>query len=89
MSIYFARQLVGERLQEARNQIPSSFGEPSMGPISTGMGLVLFYYLKDDTHDSKVNEGQNKGLQDLGNIFLQDVGGYSSFVRAHICLIIY
>ncbi len=50
MSIYFARQLVGERLQEARNQIPASFGEPSMGPISTGMGLVLFYYLKDDTH---------------------------------------
>ncbi len=45
MSIYFARQLVGERLQEARDQIPSSFGEPGMGPISTGMGLVLFYYL--------------------------------------------
>lgn len=49
VSIYFARQLVGERLQEARDQIPSSFGEPEMGPISTGMGLVLFYYLKDDT----------------------------------------
>ena len=50
VDIYFARQLVGERLQEARNQIPASFGEPEMGPISTGMGLVLFYYLKDDTH---------------------------------------
>ncbi len=49
VDIYFARQLVGERLQEARDQIPASFGEPEMGPISTGMGLVLFYYLKDDT----------------------------------------
>jgi cobalt-zinc-cadmium resistance protein CzcA len=49
VSIYFARQLVGERLQEARDQIPASFGEPSMGPISTGMGLVLFYYLNDET----------------------------------------
>jgi len=49
VDIYFARQLVGERLQEAREQIPSHFGEPEMGPISTGMGLVLFYYLKDDT----------------------------------------
>ncbi len=49
VDIYFARQLVGERLQEAKDQIPSSFGEPKMGPISTGMGLVLFYYLKDDT----------------------------------------
>ncbi|MCK5889085.1 MAG: efflux RND transporter permease subunit [Methylococcales bacterium] len=57
ISIYFARQLVGERLQEARDQIPASFGEPEMGPISTGMGLVLFYYLKDDT--------QKYSLEDL------------------------
>jgi len=47
MDIYFARQVVGERLQEAREQIPEGFGEPEMGPISTGMGLVLFYYLED------------------------------------------
>ena len=47
--VYFARQLVGERLQEAREQIPAGFGQPEMGPISTGMGLVLFYYLEDTT----------------------------------------
>ena len=46
MDIYFARQLVNERLQEAREQIPEGFGDPEMGPISTGMGLVLFYYLE-------------------------------------------
>jgi heavy metal efflux system protein len=56
MSIYFARQLVGERLQEARDQIPSSFGEPGMGPISTGMGLVFFFYLKDDTQKYSLEE---------------------------------
>jgi len=49
VDIYFARQLVGERLQEAREQIPEGFGDPEMGPISTGMGLVLFYYLEDTT----------------------------------------
>ncbi|HEX7009974.1 MAG TPA: efflux RND transporter permease subunit, partial [Phycisphaeraceae bacterium] len=43
--IYFARQVVGERLQEAREQIPEGFGNPEMGPISTGMGLILYYYL--------------------------------------------
>ncbi|MFQ5511619.1 MAG: efflux RND transporter permease subunit [Candidatus Krumholzibacteriia bacterium] len=48
-NIYFARQLVNERLQEAREQIPEGFGEPIMGPISTGMGLILFYYLEDET----------------------------------------
>ncbi len=47
--IYFARQLVNERLTEAREQIPEGFGDPQMGPISTGMGLVLFYYLDDTT----------------------------------------
>jgi cobalt-zinc-cadmium resistance protein CzcA len=49
MDIYFTRQLVNERLQEAREQIPEGFGEPTMGPISTGMGLVLFYYIEDTT----------------------------------------
>jgi heavy metal efflux system protein len=49
VDIYFARQLVNERLQEAREQIPDGFGEPVMGPISTGMGLILFYYLEDTT----------------------------------------
>ncbi len=49
MDIYFCRQLVGEKLQEAKELIPEGFGEPKMGPISTGMGLVLFYYLKDNT----------------------------------------
>ena len=36
VDIYFARQLIGERLQEAREQIPEGFGDPEMGPISTG-----------------------------------------------------
>src|SRR3989337_4136128 len=46
--IYFARQLVNEKLTEARDKIPEGFGEPAMGPISTGMGLILFYYLEDE-----------------------------------------
>ncbi|PKL95268.1 MAG: CusA/CzcA family heavy metal efflux RND transporter, partial [Gammaproteobacteria bacterium HGW-Gammaproteobacteria-8] len=45
--IYFARQLVGERLQVARETIPDGFGEPVMGPITTGLGQILFYVLED------------------------------------------
>jgi len=56
MDIYFVRQLVNERLQEARGQIPPGYGDPQMGPISTGMGLVLFYYLKDDTHQYSLED---------------------------------
>ncbi|MBP9855464.1 MAG: efflux RND transporter permease subunit [Candidatus Omnitrophica bacterium] len=47
--IYWARQLVSERLTEAREQIPEGMGEPEMGPIATGLGLILFYYLHDET----------------------------------------
>ncbi len=47
--IYFARQLVGERLQLAREEIPEGFGEPEMGPIATGLGQILFYILEDET----------------------------------------
>ena len=45
--IYFARQLVSERLQLARENIPEGFGEPVVGPITTGLGQVLFYVLED------------------------------------------
>ncbi|MEQ8736107.1 MAG: CusA/CzcA family heavy metal efflux RND transporter [Rhodospirillaceae bacterium] len=54
--IYFNRQLVNERLQEAREQIPDGFGTPGMGPISTGMGLILFYYLNDTTGTYSLEE---------------------------------
>ena len=54
--IYFARQLVGERLQTAREEIPDGFGEPQMGPITTGLGQILFYYVEDTTGGSTPEE---------------------------------
>lgn len=43
---YFARQLVLERLSQAREQIPENIGSPEMGPISTGLGEIYQYELK-------------------------------------------
>ena len=40
--IYFARQLINERLQQLRNQLPPSL-EPEMGPIATGLGEIFLY----------------------------------------------
>lgn len=45
VNIYFARQLVLERLSEARDQIPETIGSPEMGPISTGLGEIYQYEL--------------------------------------------
>ena len=74
MDIYFARQLIGERLQEARDQIPEGFGSPSMGPISTGMGLVLFYYIEDELGTHSLEELRT--IQDwLVKFHLQTIPG--------------
>jgi cobalt-zinc-cadmium resistance protein CzcA len=44
--IYFARQLVFERLATAREQIPANIGSPEMGPIATGLGEIYQYEVK-------------------------------------------
>ena len=44
--IYFARQLVFERLQAAREQIPEGVGVPELGPNTSGLGQVFQYVLK-------------------------------------------
>ncbi len=50
---YFARQLVFERLQSARDKIPAGV-EVQLGPISTGLGEIYQYTLvsKDKKHDA-------------------------------------
>ena len=54
--IYFARQLVNERLQLASQSIPEGFGEPEMGPIATALGQVLFYFVEDETGERSLEE---------------------------------
>jgi cobalt-zinc-cadmium resistance protein CzcA len=46
--IYFARQLVFERLQTAREQIPDGIGTPGIGPNTSGIGEVYQYILRAD-----------------------------------------
>jgi len=42
-NIYFARQLVNERLQDARESLPRGIAEPMMGPIATGLGEIFHW----------------------------------------------
>ncbi|MBL4603795.1 MAG: efflux RND transporter permease subunit [Emcibacteraceae bacterium] len=43
--IYFARQLVFEKLQSAKEDIPAGVGVPEMGPNTSGLGQVFQYAL--------------------------------------------
>ena len=48
IDIYFARQIVSERLSEALSQLPEMHEPPTLGPISTGLGQIFIYYLAMD-----------------------------------------
>ena len=46
--IYFARQLVMERLQTV--ELPEGIDRPEMGPVATGLGEVFHYVVTSETH---------------------------------------
>ena len=61
--IYFARQLVNERLQATRGSLPAA-AEPAMGPIATGLGEIFMYTV--ETRPGAVNrEGRPYTAEDL------------------------
>ena len=47
---WFARQMVGERLKLAENDIPPGYGRPELGPVSTGLGEIYEFYLVSKKH---------------------------------------
>lgn len=46
--IYWARQLVNERMREATDKVPSQYGRPEMGPISTALGEVYQFVVRNE-----------------------------------------
>ncbi len=61
--IYFARQLVGERVQQVKSQLPAAL-EPGLGPIATGLGEIFMFTL-DRTRDARAADGQALTAFDL------------------------
>jgi cobalt-zinc-cadmium resistance protein CzcA len=55
--IYFARQLVAERLAAAMSDLPEMHEPPALGPITTGLGQIFIYYLTID--ESADTEGKD------------------------------
>ena len=45
VDVYFARQLINEKLKEAEEKIPNGVGKPELAPVSTGLGEVYQYII--------------------------------------------
>jgi len=62
IDIYFARQLVFERLQAAKENIPAGVGTPEIGPNTSGLGQIFQYMLRSD--DPKYDATALRSLND-------------------------
>ena len=85
---YFARQLVLERLSQAREQIPESIGSPEMGPISTGLGEIYQYELKspDGSYDAtalRTIQDWNVRRQLLGVPGITEINSFGGYEKQY------
>lgn len=62
--IYFARQLITERLQSLRGQLPPGLN-PAMGPISTGLGEIFMFTVEPETAATRKPDGSAYTPTDL------------------------
>ncbi|HNP25026.1 MAG TPA: CusA/CzcA family heavy metal efflux RND transporter [Panacibacter sp.] len=89
--IYWARQQVGERLVEARNQIPDNIGNPEMAPISTGLGEIYQYVIHAKKgYEDKYDAMSLRTLQDwivrrqlLGTPGIADVSSFGGLLKQY------
>ncbi|WP_437325296.1 efflux RND transporter permease subunit [Sorangium sp. So ce381] len=65
--IFWARQLVGERLAAAKESLPPGLGEPQMGPIATGLGEIYMWTL-EASPEARRPDGKPYELTDLRTI---------------------
>jgi heavy metal efflux system protein len=64
--IYFARQLVNERIQQAKDKLPTGI-ETAMGPVSTGLGEIYMYTVEAKPH-ARNADGEPYSASDLRTI---------------------
>lgn len=67
IDIYFARQIVAERLAGTLSEMPEMHDPPILGPISTGLGEVFMYYLTADDNVDTEGKDKNTWLRELND----------------------
>ena len=58
VNIYFARQLISEKLKQAEKEIPERLGKPELAPVTTGLGEIYQYVI----HPKKGSESKYSAM---------------------------
>ncbi len=65
VDVYFARQLINERLKQAEENVPKGIGTPELAPVSTGLGEVYQYILHPKKESEKKYDAKDlRTMQD-------------------------
>jgi len=89
--IYWAREQVAQRLQEAKAAIPAGLGDPSMAPLSTGLGEIYQYIIKPKGgYEKEFSPAELRSIQDwivrrqlLGVEGVADVSGFGGHLKQY------
>ncbi len=91
VDVYWARQQVTERLQEAQDQIPKGFGTPKLAPVTTGLGEIYQYTIRPKKgYESKYSAMDLRTIQDwivrrqlLGVKGVADVSSFGGYLKQY------
>lgn len=87
--VYWARQQVSERLQKVANEIPAGVGRPELAPVTTGLGEIYQYVVKNKRgFRGRYSETELRTIQDwivrrqlLGVEGVAEVSGFGGKVK--------
>ena len=82
MGTYLPRQLISEKILSASEKIPAGFGQPEMGPITTGLGEIYQYVLDvEPGYESKYSVTDLRSIQDW--IVKRQLSGISGVIEVN------
>ncbi|WP_290792339.1 CusA/CzcA family heavy metal efflux RND transporter [Flavihumibacter sp. UBA7668] len=91
VDVYWARAQINERLKEAEAKIPQGVGEPSLAPITTGLGEIYQYVLHTKPgYEKKYSAMDLRTMQDwiiktqlAGTPGVAEVSGWGGYVKQY------
>lgn len=95
VDIYFARNLIFQKLKEAEENIPQGLGAPEMAPISTGLGEIYQYVVRPEKKgDTTFSDMELRTIQDwivkrqlLGTEGVAEVNSFGGYEKQYQILV--